>query len=306
MEKTVVTVGTFDGVHRGHQAVLRATRRLARRLSLPSVAFAFDVPPRHHISDADAGRLLLPPDVKKRLLLRFVDRVVDASFPALRSLEPEQFIDSVLLGQLHAAGAVVSESFRFAHDRRGGAETLTHFGAERGLLVDVIPTMQFEGRPISSTRIREVIRAGEIETATQLLGHPPLLAGPVRTGDGVGRTLGLPTANLALDPRILLPCLGIYFARARADGADVPSLVYIGTRPTFGGAEVRCEVHLLVSPVRNLVGKVIEVALLQRIRGDQRFGTVEELRLQMKKDLAVARSLQEAEAAGDQCARARS
>jgi riboflavin kinase/FMN adenylyltransferase len=291
MGKTVVTIGTFDGVHRGHQAVLRATRRRARRLALESLAFAFEAPPRLHGTEIDAGLLLLPPDVKNRLLRRFVDRVVDASYPVLRDLDPPEFVDSILLRDLNADGVVVSESFRFGRGRAGDARALGRLASRLGIHVEVVPSFCVRGEPVSSTRVRETLRSGEVEAARRLLGRPPLLVGPVRAGDGIGTRLGFPTANLELEPRVLRPASGVYFGCVRTVDSTGHALVYIGTRPTIGGSEPRCEVHLLERPSRELLGETLEVDLLHRIREDRRFDSLADLQRQMEEDLAGAQGL---------------
>jgi riboflavin kinase/FMN adenylyltransferase len=291
VEGTAVAIGTFDGVHRGHQLILAETGRLADADGLESVAYTFESPPRS-FGESGAPSLLLPPDIKRGLLAAWVDRVVAASFPSVRDLEPAAFVDRVLIGELACRLVVVGASFRFGRERRGDSAGLASCGAERGVRVRVLPPLEVAGAPVSSTRIRALLRAGEVERAAELLGRPPMLLGTVQPGDRIGRTLGFPTANLSMDTRVVLPAAGIYFAHAL--GAVPPShaLVYVGTRPTVSGAESRCEVHLLTPPDRELYGLSLEIHLLRRIREDRRFPSLDALRAQMQDDLAQARSLE--------------
>ena len=293
MKGTAVAIGTFDGVHRGHQAILVEAARLAEEHHLESVAYAFDDPPRSLVAET-APSLLLPPDAKRRLLASWVDRVEAASFQAVRHLEPADFVDRILLGALACRWVVVGTTFRFGRGRRGHPAWLTEYGAARQVSVCVLPPTEIGGAPVSSTRIRAALRAGHVEEAAELLGRPPLLFGIVESGDRIGRTLGFPTANLAVDPRIVLPAAGVYLAHAFGDVAPCHALVYVGTRPTLSGTALRCEAHLLEPPARELYGSSLEVSLLRKIRGDRKFADLAALRAQMTDDRDAARRLADA------------
>jgi riboflavin kinase/FMN adenylyltransferase len=283
----VVTIGTFDGVHRGHQRVLAAARRTAAQHSGDCVAYTFDVPPRAITEGGDA-QLLLPPSTKRILLGTWVDRVIEASFLEVRERTPRAFARDVLLDQLAARAVVVGESFRFGVGRSGDAALLATLAAEMGFDLVVVPSLVLGTEAVSSTRIRGLLQAGDVEEAAILLGRPPLLRGAVVAGDGIGRTLGFPTANLRLDPRILVPRHGVYFSRAYAEGIRSLALTYVGRRPTLGDSSIRCEVHLLDVPTRSLCGETIEVHLYQLLRPDRTFPTLAALREQMSLDLQAA------------------
>ncbi len=280
--KDVVAIGTFDGVHLGHQRVLAAAREQAGEGS-ESVAYTFDMPPRAW-AHGDTPCLLLPPSVKRRLLLGWADRVVEASFPALRDLTPSDFVHRILVDELEARAVVVGESFRFGRERSGDAGTLASLCAGSGIDCYAMPALHAVGGPVSSSRIRLALAAGDVDEARALLGRPPLLRGGVVAGDAIGRTLGFPTANLRLDPRVLLPRHGVYISRAYAGRSLGLALTYCGRRPTLGGDEVRCEVHLLVPPSRDLRGTEVEVHLYSLLRPDRPFATLAELRRQMEED----------------------
>ena len=290
MRQTAVAIGTFDGVHRGHQLILAETKRLATANGFESVAYTFDSPPRSFGGD-DEALLLLPPETKQDLLLSWVDRVESASFPTVRDLEPAAFVDHVLVQGLASQRIVVGASFRFGRDRRGDSNWLLEFAASRGMSVHVLPELEIHGTPVSSTRIRDCLRSGDVETAAELLGRPPMILGVVGPGDRIGRTLGFPTANLKTDPRVLIPAPGIYFAHALRAVTASHALVYVGTRPTLTAGKLRCEVHLLTPPDRELYGQNLEVRLLHRIREDRRFPTLDALRDQIANDVDRARAL---------------
>jgi riboflavin kinase/FMN adenylyltransferase len=290
----VVSIGTFDGIHLGHQAILTEVRCQAERRRITSLAYAFGLPPRLQAEEGPGRNLLLPESVKVRTLLRMVDRVVRASFPDIRDLSPAEFAVEILGEQLHADSVVVGPSFRFGARRVGDPETLQSLGKRLGFSVTVVPPVLVGGHPVNSTRIRSLLYGGDVAGAAALLGRPPVLIGRVAFGDRVGRTLGYPTANLAVDPYVLLPRHGVYVVRAflgdSPDSASRSGVLYLGTRPTLRteGGEPRCEVHLLTPPEGDLYGERIEVHLLERLRGDRSFACLEDLRLQIEQDTGRA------------------
>jgi riboflavin kinase/FMN adenylyltransferase len=284
----VVTIGTFDGVHRGHQAVLGAARRHAQQKGGDCAAYTFDIPPRA-VTEGGEARLLLPTETKRVLLEAWVDRVIEAPFPEVRDCSPQSFVSDVLAGALAARAVVVGESFRFGAGRSGDIGTLSALAAQAHLELAVVPSVIVAGASVSSTRIRALLQAGDVEQAATLLGRPPLLRGEIVAGDGIGRTLDFPTANLHLDPRILLPRHGVYLSRAYAPGIRSLALTYIGRRPTLEASPLRCETHLLDAPDRALAGETVELHLYRLLREDRAFPTLAALRQQMDLDLLAAR-----------------
>jgi len=285
---TSVGIGTFDGVHIGHQAILAEVRGQAALHGLTSAAYAFDSPPRW-IRDGQTGRaLLLPRHVKAHLLQASVDRVVSVSLRQIRDLSAEAFANDVLVDALHARVVVIGPRFRFGHRRAGGPETLRSIGQRFGFEVIRAAPVEIDGLPVSSTRIRQLLAAGDIPEAHRLLGRPPLLFGDVVSGDRLGRRFGYPTANVAIDEHVLLPPDGIYLAHAFVLGERRDGLLYVGQRPTVGGGELRCEVHLLDPPDRELLGEPIEIHMLERIREDRAFESIDALRHQIGLDVQRA------------------
>lgn len=286
---TVVSIGTFDGVHLGHQAILREVRNQAKSLSLLSLAYAFSVPPRWAMSGIDERILLLPTSTKLRVLQDFVDIPHPAQFAAVRSMDPEQFIEDILIGDLNARVIVEGETFRFARNRSGDLDTLISIGQKHGLDIISVPPVMVGNVAVSSTRIREAIQDGDIQAARSYLGRPPMLCGTVAPGDQLGGELGYPTANLNIDPHVLLPLDGLYLVHVFASSILTNGLLYVGPRPTLEDDEMRCEVHLLESPARSLQGEWLEVHLLERIRDDCSFASLSALRTQIEADVAKAR-----------------
>ncbi len=288
---TVVSVGTFDGVHLGHQAILHELRCQAKIHALPSLVYAFSVPPRWAIRRNEDRYLLLPASLKLDLLRDSVDIVHPVSFKTVCPMDPEEFVAAVLIEQLDARTIVEGETFRFGRDRSGDLGTLKSLGAQMGLDVISVPPVMVADEPASSTRIRESIRSGDFHTARLCLGRSPVLLGTVVRGDHLGGKLGYPTANLSIDPHVLLPHPGIFLVHAYGRDIRSSGLLYIGSRPTLGSRDLRCEAHLLDFPERPLYDEVLEIHLLEKIRDDRAFPSLDVLRSQIGSDIAFARRL---------------
>jgi len=280
-----VAIGTFDGVHVGHVAVLGAARHEARRRGATAVAYTFDASPRS-ILGGEAAHLLLPAHAKHTLLEQHVDRVVEVPFLSLRDLSPEAFVQMELVEKLDAIAIVVGRSFRFGRDRSGDLTALQRVTGDRSLDAIAVDLAEMGGEPITSTRIRELLRRGAVDEAACLLARPPALLGPVVRGDGLGRRLGFPTANLSIDPAVLLPADGVYSAWAFCGALATAALAYIGIRPTLGTSSRRCEIHLLTAPDEDLTGSTMEVHLHRRLRGDRTFASLDALRCGIAADVA--------------------
>ena len=288
---TVVSIGTFDGVHMGHQAILHELRHQAETRSLSSLVYAFSVPPRWVLRGDEERYLLLPTALKLSLLGQSADVVRPVAFESIQSMGPAEFIETVLIKQLHARVVVEGESFRFGRDRAGDLNALRLLGSRMGLDVVGVPPVMIGAEASSSTRIRDAIRSSDFQTACACLGRSPILRGQVVRGDKLGSRLGFPTANLGIDPHVLLPQPGIFLIHALGETLRANGLLYIGSRPTLGQNEQRCEVHLLDFPARPLYGEVLEIRLLALIRHDHTFPSLDALRTQIAADVATARKL---------------
>jgi riboflavin kinase/FMN adenylyltransferase len=280
-----VTVGTFDGVHRGHQQILTA---LSASPSLARTVVTFEPHPQSVIRKGGEGvPLLTSTDEKMRVLCRYgVDRVCILQFnEALAQLSAEEFVQEILLKRLQASRLVIGYNHSFGRGREGNFEFL-HANRERfGIELEVVGPFYLNGEVISSTKVRHALDAGDVETAGRYLGRPYTLSGRVVHGDGRGRQIGFPTANLFINhPDKLIPPLAVYAVAVEALGKIWPGALAIGTRPTFGGSNRTVEVHLIGFD-GDLYDQTIELQFLKRLRGEERYPGVEELTQQMRRDV---------------------
>jgi riboflavin kinase/FMN adenylyltransferase len=294
---SVVTIGAFDGVHLGHREVLRLVRDLADARGLDAALVTFDRHPAQVVRPDSAPRLLTSLDQRLELLegTGLVDIACVLTFDEARSAETAgEFVEEVLVGNLRARLVVVGADFHFGHRRGGNVPLLERMGADLGFEVIGLGLVSPEavgGAPYSSTRIRGLLAGGDVAAAAVLLGRPHAVRGTVERGDQRGRELGFPTANLAIAPEICLPAEGIYAGTfAGADGVVHPAAISLGRRPTFyEHAEVPLlEAHLLDFD-GDLYGQAAEVAFVERLRGEERFDSVDALVAQIARDVDATR-----------------
>lgn len=292
--RPVATIGVFDGVHRGHRAVLARTREMAARIGGEVVVLTFHVHPRA-VTVGQAPPLVTSLPHRIHLLAREgVDTTVVLHFDeVLRGMEAERFVEEVLVAGIGVHGVVAGHDTHFGHNRRGDPEMLRAMLEPRGIpVVRVEPVVLRDGVVVSSSAIRESVAAGDLDLAARMLGRPPALLGRVVSGDGRGKGLGFPTANLDLEGE-LRPGRGVYGAAVEIDGRTHAAAVNVGSRPTFrrgksGAAEEVIEVHV-VGWSGNLYGRRLEVFLFGRIRDERKFDSPEALRAQIAEDVAVLR-----------------
>jgi riboflavin kinase/FMN adenylyltransferase len=293
-----VTVGNFDGVHRGHQALVAAARARARASSGTAVALTFDPHPARVVDPRNAPPALMTLDQRAEVLGGLgVDALVVVPFDADRAAQPaDEFAREVLADTLGARAVVVGATFRFGRGRAGDAALLSRLGGTLGFEVVPIPPVEHGGSPISSTRIREELQAGRVEEAGALLGRPFFVDGRVVRGDGRGRTLGIPTANLDVVNEVL-PARGVYAGWCRTLDAGAsprwPAVVNLGHRPTFAGSQTTVEAHLLEGEP-DLYGRLLRLEFAARLREERRFPGPEALIEQIRQDIARARPLLDA------------
>ncbi len=284
-----VTVGNFDGVHRGHVAVLAELRRIVLESGRRGVAVTFDPHPLAVVAPGRAPRLLAPLDERLELIAAAgVEDVLVVPFTAeLATNEGDAFLRSIGVGE--GSHVVLGYDFHMGRDRSSGIESLRELGRCVGFDLDVVPAVLFEGEPISSSRIRAAVSRGDIEAAGMMLGRPYPIRGAVVRGDRIGgRVLGTPTANVETHALKLLPADGVYYVEETAEGRA--GVLYIGRRRTFGKGERRVEVHLLDVDV-DLYGSELCVGVLRRIRGDRQFADAAGLSSQIAEDIATARCM---------------
>lgn len=280
----VVTVGNFDGVHRGHQFLLAEVRRQAEELHARTLVITFDPLPVEVLRpDHAPPRLTTSAERMARLGAEGVDVIVVVPFSReFASWEADQFVERVSRAT-EAVAWVVGADFRFGHNRSGSVDLLRELAPTYNYDVTVVERMG--GEEISSTRARKLIAAGEVREAAELLGRPYMLPGVVGRGAGRGRHLGFPTANLTLPDRLAIPADGIYATLVQIDDRPeyVPGMAYIGTRPTFNEITRAVEVYL-IDFQEDLYGHELKTLFIEKIRGDQQFDSAEALITQMRRD----------------------
>ncbi|MFA5990312.1 MAG: bifunctional riboflavin kinase/FAD synthetase [Sphingomonas sp.] len=288
----IVALGNFDGFHLGHQAVVGCAVDQARVAGRPALVATFDPHPvRHFRPDAQPFRLTTL-DQRARLFAEAgASAMVVFSFDAaLASLSAEAFVAERLIANLGVAGVVTGDDFTFGKARSGNVGVLASLGACQGFSVTTVGAVEMQGVAISSSLIRERLRAGDPAGAAQLLTRPFAIAGVVQHGDKIGRTIGYPTANVALGS-YLRPAYGIYAVRARlADGRVLAGAANLGIRPTFDPPKELLEVYLF-DFAEDIYGQQIEVALIEYLRPEARFDTLAALTAQMEADCARARDI---------------
>jgi riboflavin kinase / FMN adenylyltransferase len=291
-ERTVVTVGFFDGVHLGHRAVLGRTIEGARERGLPSVAVTFDRHPREVLTPGREPRLLTTVDRKAGLIEETgIDTLLVLEFTEDFSRWPaERFVADVLVGGLHANHCAMGANFTFGHKAAGTVELLIERGPALGFTAERVELVEIDGRRVSSSSIREALAQGDLEWPGVALGRRFVLDGTVVTGAGRGHGLGFPTANLRTGPRLLLPGRGIYAGRALVDGTGYVAAISVGTNPTFGTEPLHVEAYLLDFD-GDLMGSEIAVEFWAYLRDEVRFETPEELSAAIGEDVRRTRDL---------------
>lgn len=284
-----LTIGNFDGVHRGHLALLSRLREAAAEEGVPAAVLTFDPHPAAVLSDRGAPPPLVWPERRAELLAQSgIDAlIVLPSTPALFQTSAEEFFHDLLRRQLAIRAIVEGPDFRFGHRRAGNVRLLTGWCDQYGIRWEIVPPVECDGQPVSSTRIREAVRAGRIEQAGDMLSRPFATVGTVVHGAGRGAALGYPTANLQ-DLQTVIPGPGIYAGLAKIDGQAYPAAISIGGNPTFNEEQIKFEVFLCDFS-GNLYGRELEVVFLQRIRDVLRFDGVAALLDRMAIDVATAR-----------------
>ena len=278
--QTAVTLGKFDGLHRGHQKLLNRIMKYAQKEDCDSVVCAFDM-------DRDC---LMTNEERRAFLEDKVDYLIEIPFTReMMEMEAEKFIEEILYKKLHASHIVVGTDFNFGHEKRGNHQMLEKYAAKYGYTVDVVEKAYYKDREISSTYIREALEKGEMELAKDLLGYPYFVSGEVLHGRHMGGRLLFPTTNLIPTTRKLLPPNGVYVSRTHLeDGRILGGMTNIGYKPTVGEKFRGVETYLY-DVDEDLYGADIRVALLHFIRPERKFESLDALREQMEKDIAYGK-----------------
>jgi riboflavin kinase/FMN adenylyltransferase len=286
----VVALGNFDGVHLGHRHILESLLREGAASGLAPVLVTFEPHPRYFFKPQEKPSLLTTPWEKLALLREWPVEVIPLAFDRdLADLEADAFIQNFLEDRLQGRRFLLGHDHRFGKGARGDAALLQRHVRDPQADVIILEPFQWQGEVVSSSAIRAHLEAGRIERANTLLGRPFSYAGKVVRGDGRGRGLGFPTANLDLGyPFKAMAALGVYGGKAIVEGKEVPAIANIGTRPTFGGEELKIEVHLLDFD-RDLYDTWLEFKLLFHVRSERKFPSIQDLRRQVELDIAETR-----------------
>jgi len=291
----VLTVGNFDGLHLGHQALINRVTTRASELGRPAVVYTFDPHPRRLLYPDRAPELLMSwEQLEERLALAGIDCLIREPFtPEFSALTAEAFLANVIVERIAPSEVFVGRAFHFGKGRGGSGETLVAMAPALGIRAEVISQVATDGVDVSSTRIRSLLKEGQVELAARCLGRPYAIRGVVGHGDRRGKSLGFPTANIDIQNE-LIPEYGVYatvveLLEAEAGARrEYPSVTNIGTRPTFAASQVRVEAHLLDFD-DDLYGQRVELRFHSRIRDEQRLSGPEELSAQISADVEQAR-----------------
>ena len=297
---SVVTVGTFDGVHVGHQAIIRYLVRRARDKDGSSVVVSFSPHPREVVHDDEVPLLTTIDERGDAMEELGVDRFIVIPFTKEFSrLKAEEFVREILVDRIGLQEIVIGYDHAFGRDRRGDADLLEELGSQAGFTVDVIPPQVVEEHVVSSSEIRDLIGEGDVATARQLLSRPYSLRGTVVEGDGRGKQIGFPTANLQVDhPRKVVPAVGVYAvgvsilsdSDSAGDDGLLMGMMNIGYRPTFGRRDLSLEVHILEFE-GDLYGRDLRVEFVERMRDERKFESKEALVEQLSLDRSRCKQL---------------
>ena len=292
LEKSAVTIGFFDGVHRGHQSVIGHTVDVANRDGLTPVAVTFDRHPREVLTPENVPPLLTTLERKAALIeeLGVTTLVVLEFTEDFSRWSPEEFVAKVLVERLKIAHAVVGSNFTFGHKAKGNLAVLGELGASYGFTVEGLPLFAIDDRPVSSSSIRTALLEGDLAWPATALGRRFVVDGRVVPGAGRGAGLGFPTANLEVAREMLLPAEGVYAGKAIVDGRGLVAAINVGTNPTFGMEPLHAEAFLLDFD-GDLLDQPISLEFWARLRDEVRFGSGEELARQIRDDVDRTRSL---------------
>jgi riboflavin kinase/FMN adenylyltransferase len=290
--RRAIAIGTFDGVHLGHQAVIGRTVSVAREHGIGSAVVTFHPHPmtvlRPELAPAELTTLARKTELVDRV---GPDEMIVIRFDhALSQMEHDEFETRVLKGALGAAYVAVGDNFRYGHRARGGVETLREAGKRLGFEVEPAPLVEVDGAPVSSSRVRELLAAGDVAAAGRLLGRPPSVEGIVVRGDGRGRGLGFATANIDQAPRSAVPAVGVYAGTGHVAGVSRPAAISVGFNPTFTDdrSKLRIEAHLLDFD-QDVYGEPMRIDFTERLRGEEKFDSVDELVEQVHRDIDAVR-----------------
>lgn len=284
LKNTAVTLGKFDGIHIGHRRLLNCVKQYKEQ-GLETVVFSFLLPPATLLSEIELNLIFTEEEKKIELEKYGIDTVI--SYPFTKEtlkMEPEEFVKEILIKRLDAKIVAVGSDFHFGHNRRGDINLLKTFASQYGFQVEIFEKVKIDDSCVSSSRIRKEIRNGSMELVNQMLGQPYFVSGIVTHGRKLGRTLGMPTANVVPADEKLLPPFGVYVSKTEVDGVFYDGITNIGVKPTVGEEQKRLVETFLFDYHGDLYGKWLKTSLYYYERPERKFDSIEQLKKQMEQD----------------------
>ena len=280
-----ITIGNFDGVHKGHQELLNQTRKIARENNLESLIFTFDKFPREIFNPKDFHRLYNNENKESFFKSYEIDTLLSIDFNEIMNVNAERFCEDILIDQLNLKFLVIGDNFRFGKNRSGDINLLKNYQDDKSFELIIPDSVLYKNESISSSRIRTFLQKGDLNAANECLGKEYMISGTVVSGEKLGRKLGYPTANISLDHDY--PLDGVYLTKTILDKKNYLSLTSIGDKPTFNGSEKLLEVFILDFD-KDIYGEKVEICFLEEIRKQIKFNNQDELIKQMNEDYKYA------------------
>jgi len=290
-EPAVIALGNFDGVHMGHQELIKRATNSAKAAGYKSAVFTFANHPRNVLGDKPNVKNIIYTDEKARIIESLgVDYLFNIPFDEyIMNLSPEAFIEELLVGHFQMKEAYCGFNYHFGHKAAGTPEMLTHFGIERGFGVHILSPFRIDGNLVSSTYIRELIENGQVDKCEKYMGRNYAIEGEVVVGNRLGKKIGFPTSNINLDEAMVSPPNGVYITQCVYHGVTYPSITNIGNKPTIGEYHRNMETHIFNFD-KELYGKILRVEFLDKIRDERKFDSVEELSMEITRNCITAKA----------------
>lgn len=286
---TAVTIGNFDGIHKGHQVLIKKTVEYAKKKGIKSAVFTFLNHPVNYFIPEKVKNIFDEKE-KERLIESFgVDYLIDIPFDkAMTEISAEQFVVKILQEKLHANKIIVGHDFAFARNKEGNAEVLQNLGYEYGIEVEIVQPIKINGIRVSSTFIRDLISGGHVDEIPEYMGTHYCIEGEIIHGKANGRKMGYPTANITLKNEIITPRMGVYATRVILDGKEYFGATNVGMNPTVNGKELSIETNILDFD-EDIYGKIVRIEFLEKIRDERKFDSLDELKKELDKNTEYIR-----------------